>query len=302
MSLDEEDVVVQVPPDGEVDVDAEVEVVAKEPKESSEPKENKVVTADAGVADFKRQLAETQQRASQEAAERRRLEAENITLRDQNAVVVQNSIATAAEAVKAEIDGLKKEHTTALEAGEYGTVSEIQEKMADAVARRREIEDAKTAPVERRAQPAAPDPVDAYIGQFSAASQAWLRDHKDCVTDPKMNNKMIGAHHRAVAEGYKPDSNEYFDFMEKDIGLKVDDAGEIEPEQRLQPQRRAAPSLAARPSRQPPAANGRQAPREVRLTADEVAVAKENGLTPAEYAREKVKLEDEGRIGKAANR
>ena len=64
------------------------------------------------------------------------------------------------------------------------------------------------------------DPVEAAIAKASPRAQAWLREHRSYVTDPKLSMKASAAHNMAMSEGYTPDSDAYFDFCEKFLGLR----------------------------------------------------------------------------------
>lgn len=61
------------------------------------------------------------------------------------------------------------------------------------------------------------DPVEATAANLSPKSAAWIRSHPECVTDPKMNARMLAAHHSALADGIAVDSEEYFEAIEKGI-------------------------------------------------------------------------------------
>lgn len=296
---------------------ADVIVPLDEDLEAGKDKDkDKVISADDGVADFKAQLAETKRKAEESEAARRRAEAEAQTARAEAAGLRSEAdasrletITTAHDAAVAEIATAKREWKEAQEAGEYEKAADAQEKLADAVARKRELERGKAELEAAGKKPATrneehQDPVEAYIGQFSSRMQAWLRDHKDFVTDRKKNLLAIAADTKATASDIQRDTDEYFEFIETELGLRADegndgnDGDQPEPVVRQPPaQRRQAPPLAGRPSRQPPSANGRQNPREVHLSAAEVEMAELSGLTRAEYAKNKLALAQQGKLG-----
>jgi hypothetical protein len=64
------------------------------------------------------------------------------------------------------------------------------------------------------------DPLEDHFSRFTDRTAAWMRRHKDWVTDPRKNAKVTGAHSFAVSEGLTPDTDEYFEFVEKMIGLR----------------------------------------------------------------------------------
>lgn len=71
---------------------------------------------------------------------------------------------------------------------------------------------------EKRPQARAPaDPVEAVASSLSPRSAAWIRAHPECVTDKKLNARMMAAHNLAIAEEIELDSDEYFERIEKGI-------------------------------------------------------------------------------------
>jgi len=59
-----------------------------------------------------------------------------------------------------------------------------------------------------------------HLVRHTDRTAQWMSDHRDWIVDPKKNAKVTGAHNFAVSEGLTPDTDEYFDFVEKMIGLR----------------------------------------------------------------------------------
>src|SRR5882672_7729312 len=72
----------------------------------------------------------------------------------------------------------------------------------------------------QRAPISSGDQFEDYAANFTDRTANWMRDHRDWIVDPKKNGKVTGAHNFAVSEGLVPDSDEYFEFVEKMIGLR----------------------------------------------------------------------------------
>lgn len=70
-----------------------------------------------------------------------------------------------------------------------------------------------------QAPPPPADPVERYVQGRPAATQQWLREHKDWVVDPAKNAKLTRAHYGAIGEGLNPDTPDYFKEIERRIGL-----------------------------------------------------------------------------------
>lgn len=221
---------------------------------------------------------------------------------------------------KVRADDLKRQIRTANEVGDYDKATDLQMEAAKVATRLLQYEDTKSdleadirrkqqaeqhKPVER--EPARHQPTgDAFEDRISGLSEptkAWLRDHRDCVTDDVRNAEAVAADARAKREGLKPDTPEYFAFIEEKLGYRqpqrshVDDEGGEEIEEGVivsDPKPvRAAPAVTAAPvSRGSQGVNGK--PTTIRLTRAEAEMAEALGMTPKEYYINKQKADQEG--------
>lgn len=175
-------------------------------------------------------LSTTQQTLNQTAQERdelartaKELEVEVVTTR-------KDSVEQGIAAAKADGDAAEKEYAKAMEDGDFAAAARAQRRMAAAESTILKLSDAKddlevvTKPAPRQTQqrteaPAVVDKTEAYISRFTPASQAWLRSHKDYVTDPAKNSQLLTAHHAALGQGYAADTPEYFAAVEKKLGI-----------------------------------------------------------------------------------
>jgi hypothetical protein len=284
----------------EDDKNDEIEVVEaeKEPeivkKEAIEPEE--------GIQELKMKLeqeraarieAEKQARAAYSSA----AEAKN-EVQDTNLQLVKNAIDT----VKRNNDILKYNYSEAMSVGDYTKAAEIQETMGMNAAKLMELERGRThmenapkvVPTEpvRRA-----DPVEDLASQLSPRSADWVRRNPQCVTDPRMYQKMVAAHNLAVADGYQPDTDDYFGVIEDT--LKIGRRVNIEQDEDATAaaakvtQRRSAPPAA--PVSRGGGGTGSR-PNEVRLTREEIETARDLGMSEKDYARNKMLLKKEGRM------
>ena len=65
-----------------------------------------------------------------------------------------------------------------------------------------------------------PDPVEAVACERTPELAAWLRAHPEFVLDSREAAKATAAHNDAIAEGFAPDTRDYFDHVEKFVGLR----------------------------------------------------------------------------------
>jgi hypothetical protein len=101
-----------------------------------------------------------------------------------------------------------------------------------------------------------------------------------------MTSLALGLHEKLVRSGISPTSDEYYrridSTMQKRFPENFGDAtlDEDQPAERTKPSTVVAPATRS------------TAPKKVRLTKTQVALAKKFGLTPEQYARETLKLEN----------
>jgi hypothetical protein len=107
------------------------------------------------------------------------------------------------------------------EAREYGDVdaeTKAQRRLAAAEAKRTlletRVQDISSMPV------SSGDPFEDHVSRFTDRTAQWMRDHRDWVEDPRKNAKIVGAHHMAVGDGLEPDTPEYFEHVERQLGLR----------------------------------------------------------------------------------
>lgn len=283
-------------PEVEIQLEGDGHVEAKTEDESTEDNDDDVQKT---IKKLKKKI-EKEQRAREDAEERARLASQKLNaayheVEDSNI----NLITSAIETVKRENEYLKNEYRNALALSDFDKVADLQEAMASNAAKLLQLENGKQS-MQNKPRQQAPDysnPVEQFASQLSPRSADWVRKHPQCVTDPRLQQKMIAAHNLAVADGYQPDSDDYFGFIEDT--LKV---GKRYARQEEKTQEESALSSASKPvSRQapPPAApanRGSTRPSVVRLTKAEAETARMFGMTEQEYAKNKIALQKEGKM------
>jgi hypothetical protein len=117
-------------------------------------------------------------------------------------------------------------------------------------------------------------------------AMAWQEKNDWFGKDEEMTSLALGLHEKLVRSGISPTSDEYYrridSTMQKRFPENFGDAtlDEDQPAQRTKPSTVVAPATRS------------TAPKKVRLTKTQVALAKKFGLTPEQYARETLKLEN----------
>ena len=278
--------------------DIEVVEVENPPKNASKEQ----IEPQEGIQELKMKLeqeraarieAEKQARAAYSSA----AEAKN-EVQDTNLQLVRNAIDT----VKRNNDILKYNYSEAMSVGDYTKAAEIQETMGMNSAKLMELERGRShmenAPKVIPPEPMRhSDPVEELASQLSPRSADWVRRNPQCVTDPRMYQKMVAAHNLAVADGYTPDSDDYFGQIEDTLRISrrvnIDQDDDPTSGAAKVTQRRSAPPAA--PVSRGGGGTGSR-PNEVRLTREEIETARDLGMTEKDYARNKMLLKKEGRM------
>lgn len=230
MADEEDEVVVSLPADT-----SEVKIVKAEPVVTKKVES----VEDDLVADLKGQFAAMTQRAvSAETAVQtvnQRLTETTQRLQATEGEVVSSQLDTVLSgiaAADAEAAAAEQAYVTAAEAGDFGAQARAQRAISGAEARKQrlleakdDLEDAakrrprteKTTDQQQPQRRAPADPVEHFTQGMSPKSAAWIRAHPECVTDQKMNARMLAAHNLAIAEDIAVDSSEYFKRIEAGI-------------------------------------------------------------------------------------
>jgi len=118
----------------------------------------------------------------------------------------------------ARIDYGPQRSQEALDYGNFDKMAEATAEIAALETRRAQLQQQEQH-LERIPVPPA-DPVEAYCANRTAPTQQWLRSHPDFVTDRTKNARLTSAHWAAQAEGIAPDTAQYFEFVEKKVGIR----------------------------------------------------------------------------------
>jgi hypothetical protein len=183
----------------------------------------------------------------------------------------------------------KRDYREAYDSGDTEKIIEAQAKMNDAQYR---LSQAQTYQPKYK-MPLQDDENKVYIQQNQqpsfkpdAKAVAWQEKNEWFGKDEEMTSLAFGLHEKLVKSGISPTSDEYYrridDTMQKRFPEYFGDAtlDEETPAQRTKPSTVVAPATRS------------TAPKKVRLTKTQVALAKKFGLTPEQYARETLKLEN----------
>jgi len=139
--------------------------------------------------------------------------------------------------------------------------------------------------------------VEALASQLTPKSAEWVRNNPDVVNDERRAKRLERAHFDALDDGIQPDSPDYFNFLENRLNINKtpvrQEAAMSEASESTSGRRASAPP-AAPVSRSGTGTGGR--PNVVTLSRAEQEAARDMGMTPKEYAQNKVALVKAGRM------
>jgi hypothetical protein len=289
--------------DLEIEDDTPVEDKGKEPlpKEKVEELEND--TLEDYSERVKQRMAQLKkvwhdERRAKEAADREREEAikyakqiaeENKKLKTTLSSGEEEYIKAVSNSLENQLMLAKRDYREAYDSGDTEKIIEAQAKMNDAQMRLSQIQQYK--PQYKNALQE--DEKDVYIQETrpqvtkpDSKALNWQEKNTWFGKDEEMTSLALGVHEKLVRSGIDPTSDEYYrridSTMQKRFPEYFGDAtlDEEKPAERTKPSTVVAPATRS------------TAPKKVKLTKTQVALAKKFGLTPEQYARETLKLEN----------
>ena len=238
------------------------------------------------------------ERRAKEAADREREEAiryaqhiaeENKKLKSSLSSGEEEYIKAISSSLEHQLSLAKREYREAYDSGDTEKIIDAQTKMNEAQYRLSQAQSYQP----KYKIPLQDDKNEVYIPQNEqsvlkpdAKALAWQQKNTWFGQDEEMTSLAFGTHEKLVKSGISPSSDEYYrridDTMQKRFPEYFGDAtlDEEKPAERTKPSTVVAPATRS------------TAPKKVRLTKTQVALAKKFGLTPEQYARETLKLEN----------
>jgi hypothetical protein len=257
---------------------------------------------DAAVADLASQFKELQgnlerekqaradadRRADEQRREAAQARADATTARTEATDRSYEAVETGLAGAQSDASAAEQAYTVAMEAGNFSEAAKAQRRMSQAEARILRFEEAKADFEARRGEKpreqvrsSQPDPIETFIESRSDPSKRWLREHREFLTDQRKSLKLTAAHNDALAEGITADSPQYFEHVEKFLGLRetpkaVEANGEAKPA--AAPAKRAGAPPAAPVSGSGGGMSSSGSNRTVTLTKSEAAAATDGTL------------------------
>ena len=275
------------------------------PKKEPKPKAP-IVQPEEGLEKLKQQLEAERREKEQEQQRRQAAEARATEAAAQAATAqgrAQDSelttVTTGLAHVKQMREVLRTKFAAASAVSDHNAMADIQDEMAEAAANQKMFERAEQELKNRpKPQPQMPDdPVEQLAARMAPQSAAWIRAHPEYATGEKYQ-EMVAAHQMALARRLAPNTDAYFEFVERKLDL-AEDPGSVQVATHVDttPQRatggRSTPAAAAPVSRSG-TGNGSR-PKSYMLTPAQQEAAHISGMTNQEYALQQAAIDEEKR-------
>lgn len=286
---------------------------APEPQKTEEPvivvegEEHPQVEAQDDPSDalkkMEKKLKKAKEKTEKLERERERAEQDAHLARQEAGENRKHVMMAALNQVKMDTERLMSQYAEAMSINNFDEAAKIQAQMSQNAVRSAQFE-AEIESLKRQDQQQGGSQLDQIIKSVSPESARWLKQNREHLDSDKAIRKMFRAHEDAVEDGIKPDSDDYFEFIEKRLGIS-NDADEDEAPKKRKKENRSDDepmSAAAKPSQKappPPAAPVERygaRPNVVRLSRAEAETAKMLGMTEKEYATHKIALQKEGKL------
>jgi len=217
-------------------------------------------------------------------------------LREEGAKKEAAFLKEAAKFAEGELTRAKELLKQAYESGDSDLIVQAQEKLTDAKQRQNAVSRIRpplqnqNEGVEKQqqaqAQPAAPAP------RADPKADAWREKNTWFGADEEMTALALGLHEKLVRSGVDPSTDEYYRQIDNTMRKRFPEAFEdAEMDEAPQTKQAQKPARTNKPATVVAPVTRGTAPRQVRLTPTQVAIAKTLGLSNEQYAKELLKLE-----------
>jgi hypothetical protein len=238
------------------------------------------------------------ERREKEAAAREREEAiryaqaiqeENKRLKSNLTSGEQTYIQAVASAAEKEMTLAKRDYREAYDAGNTDAIIDAQQRMNDAQYKLTQVQNYRPQyekALQEEQNNVYIQPERSQVPKPDRKALSWQDKNSWFGQDEEMTSLALGLHEKLVRAGTDPTSDEYYTTIDKTMRKRFpeyfgDDSLDVE-----------TPAQRTKPSTVVASATRSTAPKKVHLTKTQLALAKKFGLSPEQYARETLKLEN----------
>ena len=225
-------------------------------------------------------------REQQEAiAYAQRMQEENKALKGKLSVGEQTFVSTYKNAAEMELDSAKRDYKEAYDMGDGDRLLDAQQKLSAA---QYKLQKANEYVPSRQEEEVDVQPAPNTVPRPDQRAIAWQERNEWFGKDEEMTSLALGLHQKLVSQygASYPSTDEYWKKVDETMKRRFPEKyGEAEEEVAPQKTQRTKPaSVVASADRSTPS-------KKVTLKQSEISIARRLGLTPEQYARDKMKLE-----------
>ena len=235
-----------------------------------------------------RRAKEAAYREQQEAVTlAKRVMGENERLKKQYTAGEKEYAETVKGAAEMQLEMAKKAYKEAYDAGDSDMLVEAQQAMQEANIRLMQARSFKPSTVQEQEIPVQSEQERVQQApQPDRRAMAWQERNPWFGQDEEMTASALGLHEKLKRNGVVVGSDEYYATLDKTIRRRFSENFESSETETKASQPRTKSSTVVAP------ATRSTSPNKVRLKASQIQLAKKLGLTPEQYAREAIKLEN----------
>ena len=277
-------------------------------KEASPVVEDKV--EEPSIEELRQQLAD--EKKAREEAEEKASHAEEASKKSVSAevreletrlILAEERLNKDKEDASSQIVSIKAKLKEAKDNGDTELETELSDQLFDAKINKAKIEDNEIglknyrSEFDRRREAMEKAPVessdyltDEGLADYSKPAQEWIKKNPEFRNSADMRARAFKAHSGAVYRGIKLDTQEYFEFVEHELGMRDDDTevedasdASVEKQEQKKTVPLKRPVTAAPPSRLSSTTETKKNNGKYSLTAAEMEAAEISGMSPDEY-------------------
>ena len=200
----------------------------------------------------------------------------------------------ATKASETEIAAAKNKLRQAYESGDAELITEAQEALTDAKIKLKEHQYFKPSLQSEEKGVESEQQVQAAPQVIDPKAAKWREKNTWFGADPEMTASALGLHEKLVRSGVDPRSEDYYQRVDATMRKRFPEyfEGEEPQTRQTEPETKDSETKSPRKSANVAPVTRSTAPRQIRLTTTQVALAKKLGLTNEAYAKELMKLEN----------
>ena len=196
------------------------------------------------------------------------------------------------DSAKAQLKAAKQAYKDAYEAGDSNALMQAQQDMNKAQIEMDKAKSFKVPPLQEEKFVVQTPQQYQNVQPRDEKLESWQSENPWFGQDEEMTSTAMGVHEKMKRQGVQIGSDEYYAKLDETMRKRYpEEFGDVEAEEVEVPAKTKADSPKPKAGNVVAPATRSTAPKRVRLTQSQVAIAKKLGLTPEQYVKELIKVE-----------